>query len=97
MATGLGVDVSVASRHVAAAADSGLLVRRPDPDDGRACLLSLSDAGRDALRASRQQRLAWLLQATPEWTTTDGHELLSLLMKLRDDIARAGARPVRPA
>lgn len=97
LAVGLGVDLSVASRHAAAAEDSGLLVRRPDPVDRRACLLSVTDAGARTLRANRQQRLRWLLDATPGWTGTDGHELLTLLTKLRDDISGAGLRPVRTA
>jgi len=42
----------------------GLLERRPDPDDGRRVVLSLTDAGRQALgsrRAARTGRLATVL------------------------------------
>lgn len=55
-----GVDKAAVSRQVQHLADLGLLDRTPDPDDGRATLLSASeDAGRrlDEVRRHRRRRL----------------------------------------
>ena len=38
----------------------GYVARRPDPKDGRQCLVSLTAAGRDVLLANRRRRDAWL-------------------------------------
>jgi DNA-binding MarR family transcriptional regulator len=39
---------------------AGLLVRRPDPGDGRRALLELTDAGREQVLGSRASRESWL-------------------------------------
>ena len=41
----------------------GLVARRPDPADGRRVVLSLTDAGRQALRDKRSARVEQLAQA----------------------------------
>ncbi|MEX5708765.1 MarR family transcriptional regulator [Parafrankia sp. FMc6] len=41
----------------------GLVERRPDPDDGRRVILSLADAGREALRDRRNARSEQLARA----------------------------------
>jgi DNA-binding MarR family transcriptional regulator len=38
----------------------GLVVRRPDPNDGRVVRVALTDAGRDHVTDSRARRTAWL-------------------------------------
>src|SRR5690348_1074707 len=49
LALHLQVGAPVISRQVASLAAQGLVVRRADPDDGRAELVTLTDAGRDRL------------------------------------------------
>lgn len=56
----------------------GLVGRRPDPDDGRRALVSLTDAGVEAILASRREREGWL-----------GEELGKLSPQDRATIARA--------
>lgn len=46
----MGWSKSRLSRHAARMEMRGLIVKRPDPEDGRGCLLTLSKEGRDALR-----------------------------------------------
>src|ERR687883_1422848 len=41
----------------------GLVERRPDPDDRRRALVSLTDTGRAALEADRRHREGWLAEA----------------------------------
>ncbi len=50
LADRLLVAPSVASRVVATLEQDGLVERHPDPADARACLLGLTDLGRDRLR-----------------------------------------------
>jgi DNA-binding MarR family transcriptional regulator len=53
----LGVGPSAVSRLVAGLADRGLVERRPDPADGRAELLELTDLGRKTMQARREAYL----------------------------------------
>jgi DNA-binding MarR family transcriptional regulator len=39
---------------------SGFVARRPDPRDGRQCLVTLTQAGREMLLANRRRRDEWL-------------------------------------
>jgi DNA-binding MarR family transcriptional regulator len=91
----LGVDPSVASRHVAHAQECGLITRSPDPEDGRAWLLALTDEGRERLAAHRSAREAWLDQALDGWTDDDVAVLLDSLGRFRDDMRAAARGPAR--
>ncbi len=44
----------------------GLVERRPDPDDRRRALVSLTDQGREALEEDRRNRVGWLARAIEE-------------------------------
>lgn len=48
------------TRTVTGLENLGLVVRTPDPEDGRQVLVSLSEQGQDILRADRAQREQWL-------------------------------------
>lgn len=56
-ASKMGWSRSRLSRHATRMEARGLLSRAPDPEDGRGCLLVLSCAGRDALRAATPAHL----------------------------------------
>ncbi|RMB61328.1 MarR family winged helix-turn-helix transcriptional regulator [Tessaracoccus antarcticus] len=84
-----GFDVSTMSRRVAHLCDSGLLERHPDPQDGRAHLLSLNDAGRHALSAERARRVHLITESLGEWTPEDKSELARLLSRLNDSLENA--------
>jgi DNA-binding MarR family transcriptional regulator len=49
-----------ATRIAAALERDGLIVRAPDPSDGRASLLSISPRGRDLMRRLRKRKNAYL-------------------------------------
>jgi DNA-binding MarR family transcriptional regulator len=87
----VGVDVSVASRQLAVLERLGYVERRPDPLDGRASLLRLTDAGADALAAARGLRSDWALTALAGWDEADARQLSGLLDRLVADLETAGA------
>lgn len=59
LAKKLGIEISVISRHLASLTDAGLVERLRDPEDGRACLVTLSDQGRNRLVELDERRHAW--------------------------------------
>lgn len=64
--------------------DMGYIVRRPDPEDGRAKLIVLTKRGRDAVAAGRQM-IEGIEQKVTEVLGQRGHqELRRLLSKLLD-------------
>jgi DNA-binding MarR family transcriptional regulator len=98
LAARAGVDVSVASRQIAALEQSGYVQRYPDPRDGRACLLRLTPAGDGALATARAIRSEWALSALSGWDEADARLLGDLLDRLVDDLtAAASPRPAVPS
>ena len=64
--------------------DMGYIVRRPDPDDGRAKLIVLTKRGRDAVAAGRQTIEGLEEQVTDVLGERGHRELRRLLSKLLD-------------
>ncbi len=65
------VDVSTVSRQVSTLVELGLVERGPDPDDGRAQALSVTDEGEALLVAIRDGRDRWLQQLLTDWSDDD--------------------------
>ncbi|MHB1063444.1 MAG: MarR family winged helix-turn-helix transcriptional regulator [Georgenia sp.] len=63
------VDPSVISRQIGTLERDGLLRRRPDPEDRRASLVSLTDLGRDRLARVRAAHLAVISETLQDWST----------------------------
>ncbi|MEU6098112.1 MarR family transcriptional regulator [Streptomyces sp. NPDC047079] len=63
-----------------------LILRSPDPHDGRRQLVTLTDAGRERIEGDRQARQEWLARALQDRYTEDERrtvlEALSLLERL---------------
>jgi DNA-binding MarR family transcriptional regulator len=78
----LGVSAPVLSRHIAELEDLGLVARRPDPDDGRAQLVALTEAGAAALQAFEDERTARLQEYLADWSEEDALEASEMLKKL---------------
>lgn len=81
-----GLDPSTMSRRLASLTDRGLIAREPDPADGRAHLLVLTEAGRDAVRRERARRVALVTDALDGWDDPDRAELARLLSQLTDSL-----------
>ena len=71
LAERLGVSAPVLSRHIAELEEQGYVVRRPDPEDGRAQLIALSAAGAEKLRDIEEQRTATLQGLLQDWSEDD--------------------------
>jgi DNA-binding MarR family transcriptional regulator len=91
LAQEVGVDVSVASRQLAVLQRLGYVERRPDPQDGRASLLRLTDSGADALAGARVLRADWALTALSGWRESEAEQLSGLLDRLVADLEAIGA------
>jgi DNA-binding MarR family transcriptional regulator len=74
---------------VAALERAGYLERRPDPRDGRASLLRLSEAGAAALATTRTLRSDWAASALAGWDEDDAVRLSRLVERLIDDLEAA--------
>lgn len=91
LAARTGVDVSVASRQLAALEHAGHVGRRPDPLDGRASLVHLTDEGVRALAVTRALRAERAATALAGWDEDDARRLSGLLERLATDLDRAPA------
>ncbi|MDQ0665585.1 DNA-binding MarR family transcriptional regulator [Arthrobacter ulcerisalmonis] len=82
LAERLGVSPPVLSRHVAELADAGLVVRTPDPHDGRAQLLALSPRGQEKLAQVVRHRTETLQAYLADWNEDDAAATAAMLSKL---------------
>lgn len=78
----LGVSAPVLSRHIADLEEQGYVLRKQDPDDGRAQLLALTAAGADKLRQIEEQRTAVLQEYLRDWSEEDAGTTAKTLHKL---------------
>ena len=84
-----GFDASTMSRRVANLCDTGLMERHPDPQDGRAQLLSITGEGRRALTEERTRRVHLITESLGDWTPDEKSELARLLSRLNDSLENA--------
>lgn len=84
-------DPSTVSRQVAALVKEGLVERRADPDDGRACLLVLTDAATEVLARHEQTRVDYFATMLADWSERDLNRFADLLQRFTDDYQAASS------
>jgi DNA-binding MarR family transcriptional regulator len=85
MAELVHLDLSTVSRQTSALVSRGLLERRADPEDGRASLLALTDAGHDVLAAQARTRQSFFEDVLAGWKVADLHRFAELLERFTAD------------
>ncbi|MEK9522712.1 MarR family winged helix-turn-helix transcriptional regulator [Streptomyces sp. NPDC087908] len=74
-----GVGKATMSRQLRALEDLGLVARDPDPADGRASLVRLTEEGRDRFRSVRDARRERYVRKLADWDRAEVAELARLL------------------
>ncbi|MFF8384546.1 MarR family winged helix-turn-helix transcriptional regulator [Streptomyces kanasensis] len=82
LAAYFGVGKATMSRQLRALEELGLVAREPDPADGRAWLVHLTDEGRDRFRRVRDARRARYVRKLAGWDRAEVAELARLLHQL---------------
>ncbi len=77
-----GLDQSTVSRRVGSLVERGFVHRDTDPDDRRAQLLQLTEAGRAAYDAEQARRVQLVTDAVTHWSSPERAELVRLLHEL---------------
>ena len=85
LATEIGIDRSVTSRHATRLERAGLLERQPDPTDRRATLLVLTPAGQRAVAAMRERLAEAIGDYLGTWDPADAATFVELLHRFVED------------
>ena len=74
-------DVSTVSRQVTTLVSHGLLDKVTDPQDGRACMVSLSIEGSQLVKHLKDVRGEWFRQALHDWDPADAEAFSGYLRR----------------
>ncbi len=88
LAAYIGVGKATMSRQLRALEDLGLIAREPDPADGRAWLVDLTDEGRRRVTHVREARRARYVTQLSHWDRQEVAELARLLHQLNGVIGK---------
>src|SRR6185312_4585760 len=72
------------SRHIADLESSGFVLRRPHPDDGRASLISLSEAGEAGMRAEAIRRATLMQGMLGDWSEDEAQAAIVSVSRLAE-------------
>lgn len=86
LAAFFGVGKATMSRQLRALWELGLVTRDPDPADGRASLVELTEEGRARLARVREARRARYVRKLAGWDRGEIAELARLLHRLNDTV-----------
>lgn len=83
LAIDLCISPSALSRHVTELVAAGYIARSPDPSDGRATLVRVTDSGRALLERIRVSRAQGLQSILAEWDEGDAERACAAMQRLR--------------
>ena len=89
LAAAVELDASTVSRQIKQLEDKAIVERTPDPADGRASLIRLTDDGQQILHAGMRRRFDRIKSVLEPWSETDRRQLQSLLTRLASDLRDA--------
>lgn len=84
-----GVSPPAMTRLVNHLEEQGLVVRRPDPQDGRASVVEATETGRDVVLSGRAERLR-VLQARCDALSPEDHERLLAALPVLEALGADG-------
>lgn len=91
-------DISTVSRQVSTFASHGLVAKEPDPNDGRAQVITLTDAGHRMIGEIQTTRAAWFQQLLDGWDSAETAMFATQLDRLGDaldcNLRARGATPL---
>lgn len=90
------LDPSTITRQVQSVVQLGLATKTTDPADRRASILSLTGAGRTAVRTAREVRQRHLDLLLADWTPEEREHFLGALTRFNATIARWLDAPPEP-
>ncbi|ONI81852.1 MarR family transcriptional regulator [Saccharothrix sp. ALI-22-I] len=82
-------DPSTVSRQVATLVKDGLVERRADPEDGRASVLAVTEAGARLLQERRTQRNVVLARLFTDWSTQEWDQFIEYFERFVGDYEKA--------
>nr|WP_281373116.1 MarR family transcriptional regulator [Kineococcus aurantiacus] len=97
LAERLGTDPSTTSRQTGELVKQDLLRKLPDPDDGRASLLAVTEAGHAVVAAMKQRRHEHLARAVEGFDDDELDAFTGLLSRFADGLERARTETLRTA
>ncbi|GAA1498444.1 MarR family transcriptional regulator [Paeniglutamicibacter kerguelensis] len=84
LASELHVDKATMSRTIKQLQSQGLVTREPDPSDGRAMLVSITDTAREAWNASGARARSLMRERLANWDPSEIRRFADLLARLND-------------
>jgi DNA-binding MarR family transcriptional regulator len=87
------LDISTVSRQVATLEQKGYVSRIPDPLDGRACSLQITDLGTKEYNQHKQARLDKIADTLKNWSNEEGEVFGQLLRKYNRSIINIANMP----
>jgi DNA-binding MarR family transcriptional regulator len=101
LAARCGLDASTISRAVSTLVARGLVRRSADPADRRACILTMTEAGRAALADLERQQAEMLAAALRDWSQAEVDAFAAALARFVNDASayldRTSSVPAIPA
>jgi DNA-binding MarR family transcriptional regulator len=89
LAAKVELDASTVSRQIKLLEDKAIVERTPDPADGRASLVRLTDEGERSMQAAFRRRFERIQAALEPWSQRDRDLLQKLLTRLAADLREA--------